>query len=361
MSQIAKGIKHSEHENIAINGGFDLWQRGLDTGNITVSNIMADRFTTLYGNMGAIPYRTLRSTGADVPTLDDLVGYSNVANPYCMNIVSQGIRVPTGDDIFGFGYRMEGLDAMKLYGDYFSVSFMAKTERAGIYSLNCFSEDVNGDRKAYITEVNIPVANVWTIVHKVIPMFVEEAFLADPRTDNLRALSVELQLAVGASRQTSNLDQWQNSFFGPNFGSFGSVNQTNDFFDAPNNTFRISHFQITPGTSLKPWKRAGANFADEVAKAQRYFEKSYNIDTSLGTVTSVGREFMVSTTSFGEFDRSFGFRTTKRDTPSMQEYDESGVSGVLDFVNVGARGFGINDSGSAAGNANFHWAAECEI
>ena len=113
---------------------------------------------------------------------------------------------------------------------------------------------------------------------------------------------------------------------------------------------------------------------------QRYFEKSYDISTALGTATASGSTISSGTVgglSTGYIEGSTVFKVTKRATPTITAWDPSGNSGkctrtysgnsssanqALGTGNLGMTGFSYNSSGTANANVMiFQWTAEAEL
>jgi hypothetical protein len=118
----------------------------------------------------------------------------------------------------------------------------------------------------------------------------------------------------------------------------------------------------------------------ELARCQRYYEKSYALTTNPGTATAVGIKYSGgsaggSTTTF--LVDGLSYKVTKRTTPAITVYDGSGNSGK-----VGREVFGVSTvtnntaivaeigqnnafvyspSGVSAGGISYHWVADTEI
>lgn len=118
---------------------------------------------------------------------------------------------------------------------------------------------------------------------------------------------------------------------------------------------------------------AGGNAAGEIALAQRYFEKSYNLDSALGLVTDVGANGTLGASSAGTAAAPTSyFQCKKRTTPSIIVYNpNSGATGsgydgaaspafTPDFI--GQNSWSANITGITANNRlRWHWAADAEL
>jgi hypothetical protein len=116
----------------------------------------------------------------------------------------------------------------------------------------------------------------------------------------------------------------------------------------------------------------------ELARCQRYYEKSYNVDVVPGTNTSVGQvAFGGSTQASGFMCIPVSFKVTKRSapvvafwavtTPGSWVYSRSGGSGFLAMstISIGQSGFGASSAitGAAWVSAVIEgqWAADAEL
>jgi hypothetical protein len=69
----------------------------------------------------------------------------------------------------------------------------------------------------------------------------------------------------------------------------------------------IVRMMVTDVSYPVDFDTAGSSYADELRLCQRYYEKSYNLDTVPGTITPVGR-FLVATEGDGLSNHYFSFR-----------------------------------------------------
>jgi hypothetical protein len=140
-------------------------------------------------------------------------------------------------------------------------------------------------------------------------------------------------------------------------------------------SFDIASVQLEPGTVATPFEQRP--IGTELALCQRYFEKSYPINNSLGAVTGVGRWESVSFdgTNFYDFGR-LKFTTRKRATPTMSLWSTDGTGGAFFNLSTSAnegnsRASNISDTGVHLDCSNAamttdnafgtHWAASAEL
>lgn len=141
-------------------------------------------------------------------------------------------------------------------------------------------------------------------------------------------------------------------------------------------------------TTAIPFKLSGGSLAGEVDLCQRYFEKSYDIDTPPGTITSNGEERTLGANAASGFLYTPGVRYKTRKqpfAPSYQNwftYDPTTGHGGPGFGNAcynyhgpvadfgfdsanqgGETGFNIDvDTAPVLGDVlKFHWTSDCDI
>jgi len=102
-------------------------------------------------------------------------------------------------------------------------------------------------------------------------------------------------------------------------------------------TFDITGVQLELGDTATPFEHR--SFADELARCQRYYEKSYNYGTAVGTSTYLGAITMGggttgSTTSFSPL-LCPQYKVRKRTAPTVTVYDPAGTSGKVQRWQLG--------------------------
>ena len=140
---------------------------------------------------------------------------------------------------------------------------------------------------------------------------------------------------------------------------------------------RVAQVMVNRGPAIAPFQRAGESIGAELALCQRYYEKTYRLDTVPGSASTPGaagarhlvganRLYMLNTT----------YKVTKRTTPSVSLWDVGGVSGQYkeynsagtlthsSFVDKSVNEVGSYSnvtSGPGTGHYLFHWVAEAEL
>lgn len=147
------------------------------------------------------------------------------------------------------------------------------------------------------------------------------------------------------------------------------------------NLFVTTDAWLVPDTLSAPFTPRPA--ADELQICQRYFEKSYNVDTALGNVNN---NIGISSTNTQAAEASNTlllntvFSARKRTTPTMVLYDYAGNTGKITelstnftvvtsnvaasvgAIHAGERSFGVaHDPGGNIGGIMHHWTADAEL
>jgi hypothetical protein len=154
------------------------------------------------------------------------------------------------------------------------------------------------------------------------------------------------------------------------YGVSGAVN----LIGTLNATMYLSDVQLEVGELATDFERLPV---DEVLRrCQRYYEKSYDLETVPGTATTVGIWQGASFSGGDPGAMSIFFLTRKRTTPQISAWDDAGNSGkfgnrysgtwhsnIGDFstVSIGTHGF-VGESGStSSGNIAIQWTADAEL
>lgn len=139
----------------------------------------------------------------------------------------------------------------------------------------------------------------------------------------------------------------------------------NDYFD-------ITGVQLEEGAVATPFERELYN--QTLAKCQRYYEKSYNVDVAPGTASgAVFAEFYV-TAGLGSYQMPGAYyRVTKRATPTVTVYSSTtGAAGYV-YAVLAAADKAVNQEGnnanlfniyptlSASDLVRFQWTATAEL
>ena len=294
----------SATNNIILGGAFSVnpFQEGIsfsDT-DIGLARYVADGWIIEIAVGGIMRASTLRDSSLPVP-----IALSNIFSQDSMQITS-AIAQPVlqVNDRCVFIQPIEGYYFQEIAQRDFAMSFYVRSSLPGIYCVAFVSSD---QTQSFIKEYTINGANVWE--KKVINV---PPSPSTPSWGNYReeaAISCTFTLAAGANSQNTQ-GSW---ISGGNF--VATLNQVN-FFENVGNTFNVDLIQVEP---VKDTPFQLRSQQEEIAFAQRYFEKSYNIGVIPGTITLVGRH--ISIIAVANQSSHEGFQSTfavkKRITPAV--------------------------------------------
>jgi hypothetical protein len=103
-----------------------------------------------------------------------------------------------------------------------------------------------------------------------------------------------------------------------------------------NDTLSMTECQLIQGSSTQSWLPLPR--AIELAACQRYYEKSWAVDTAPGTTWSAGLdqpEIMCGNSGNQYLGGTVPFHTTKRVSPTVKSYDSGGTSGKCSSLTYG--------------------------
>lgn len=351
------GILLNKSKNYIINGAMDFFQRGISFATAVSGQYVADRIN--YSKLGTMVQTVSRDT--DVPTL----AQSGFPFSYSvrMNLTTSQASLTTNQHN-QLLQRIEGQFASSLYGKTITISFWVKATLVGVYPVAFRSG--NGLR-SYVSTYTINTTNTWekktiTLTHDNIGTWAYDTGVG---------LDVMFTLAAGPSFVTSSLNSWVD-------GNFISHTSCVNGVQAGATDFRITGVQLEEGVSASNFERAGGNIANELQLCQRYFEKSYNVDVPLGSVTVEGVLGSVSNSAIASpaYVVSLHFITRKRVVPIINYYnsstggigswrDNGGVDvGVGTYVSsLGTRGVSVAPTAASTNGRVFvgHFAADAEL
>lgn len=350
-----------ELKNYIINGAFDFWQeKGSTTTTVntaaTFASYISDMFLGISFGPTSKNFSYVRST--DVPTN----AQSGFTAPYSM-LRTTLTAFPTyaaADYIDAFQYRMEGLDYAKIHGKLITIGFWMKASVTGAYSISITNAT---ESRSYVTTVNQNISNAWE--YKSVKVQLET-----PDTGysfgNLTGITIRIGSVTGTTNSTSTLNAWQSGAY---YASTTSVNHPGTI----NSTVQITQVSLTEGSQgygATGFQRAGKTIAQELAMCQRYYEKSWDLDSIPGTPVTLGLEAFVAATAFNR--STVVFRVTKRVDPSVRIYGKSGTPDVAERdsgTTVGSysfstwqQGFTAQSNGhTTAGEYTYNWYADARL
>ena len=299
ISSVKKAILRSDYpatfsgHNTIINGDFNIWQRNISFSAVANQKYTADRW--LYGKSGAMVHTISQST--DVPT----VAQAGRKFKYSLKIDCTTAAVSIGaSDYCSIQQRISGYDFLPLAQKTTTASFWVKSSKVGTYGVSLKN---SGNDRSFVSTINVYTADTWE--RKTV------TFLASPSAgtwDYTNGIGVTFHInLVGGSTYQTTAGSWQNGDFAT------TANQVNAC-DSTSNDFYLCGVQFEAGPVATPFENR--TIQEELALCQRYFEKSYELETPIETTTGPGEVLYSNQGSQANYV-SVGFKTAKRATPTI--------------------------------------------
>lgn len=308
------------NRNLIINGAMTVAQRGTSGTVTTAGNYPSvDRWSCNDGGIGGFTV----SQSTDAPT-----GFANSAKWACTSTGS------ATNDVF-HEQKLEGQDLQLLeYGTAsaksFTVSFWVKSNKTGEYSLWIENNDAN----RYFTTpgYTINAANTWEFKTITVPGDTGGSGFTN---DNGVSLKIRWHLVLRTSFQGTPSGAWSTS------ASLRGQGSHVNFADSTSNEWYITGVQVEVGSVATPFEHR--SYGDELARCQRYYEKSYDQGTVPGTSTSTGLCSVNATNvTNGYRYYSVEFAVEKRGTPTVTTYAQDGA--ITEATNAAGANLGANSA-----------------
>jgi hypothetical protein len=311
MSQI-RGIsfpKESNTKNHIINGNFDFWQRNTSFTGAASNSYSADRHSLNLSIVGGTVNVT-RDTSVPNEKSNFSIKYTH-ATATATTVTEYSNR-----------YKIERQDSRRIFSNQVvTLSFWYMSNKTGDHGVrldNGVGTGVTGQTNTSLT-FNIPVANTWTYITKTVTMNIT-SFGSD--AENSLSGFVEIGFKVsGAGFSTVNVADY----------------------------FQISQVMLNEGPVAAPFALFTESTESEIAACQRYYEKTYDLDTAVGSSGVTIGVLIFPTSSVangGTYIPAIRFAVQKRAIPSVTI---RGFSGGTSVVSNG----GGTDLAANSGSANF--------
>jgi hypothetical protein len=279
-----------------------------------------------------------RNSGASItPTdgqysVDRWRGYQNVASKFSMQqnaasvtppqgfinylgATSLSAYSPTGSQYFFLSQAIEGLNVADLgwgtaNAKTVTLSFWVRSSLTGQFGAVIYN---NGYTRSYPILYTITSANTWEQISITVAGDTSGTWL----TTNGIGIGVNFCLGAGSTVSATS-GAWTSTSF-----IFGVTGQT-QVVGTSGATFYITGVQLEVGSQATSFEYV--DYTTQLAMCQRYYERTYDIGTATGAITTAG-----SITTFpARFATYFPitFKVTKRATPTITGYSpSSGASG----------------------------------
>jgi hypothetical protein len=311
--------------NIIINGDMSIAQRGASQASITSSNYYTiDRIRTAINNGGT--WTQSRST--EVPT------GQGFATSLKMDCTTADTSLSSGD----FLHVQIPIEAQMLqylkYGtssaETLTLSFWVRSNKTGTYCI-CLQKSDN-TRYDFVAEYSISSADTWE--KKTITIAPDSNIqAAGGAIDNDSGEGMKLKFTLLSSGRTGTNNTWNSST-----PADCTSNQVN-LADSTSNEWYLTGVQLEVGTSASDFEFLPKDV--NTTRCQRYYQKSYDLDTAPGTATDSGVGWNGSSAdSAGNAAFLPPFKTTMRGAPTVTGYARDGTSGQGSYFRNGASGNG---------------------
>jgi hypothetical protein len=331
-------------QNLIINGNFDFWQRGTSLSAGTGADFLADRWNSLSITSTMAPSRQSFT-----------IGQTNVPNNPTYFHRSVVVSSAGAGNIAIVRHKLE--DVTYFSGKTVTLSFWAKADATKFLSVE-FGQNfgTGGSPSASVFVIGVQKYTLTTSWQKF-------------------TRTVVVPSVTGKTLGTNNNNFFEIIFW---FDAGSSFNSRTNSLGHQSGTFDIAQVKLEEGSFATDFVLAGGNLAGELVACQRYYEKSYNINTAPGTNTIVGMSCNMISANFanGSFMRfPFFSMVRKRARPTFNTYSQNGVLGNVNIqsINRSATLFDISEKGfvafqntsgvtwSSGESIDFHWTADAEI
>jgi len=198
-----------------------------------------------------------------------------------------------------------------------TFSFWAACTVAGTYAVSLRNGAAN---RSYVSPFTITTANTWQLFTVTIPGDTAGTWAL---SGNAGAMSVVITLMSGTTYQTSSPNTWLAGIF------LAATGITNTFAQTANAVFRLGPCKLEVGSTATPMLRQ--SFQQELARCQRYYEKSYPLGTAVGSVFGSGtwQTQFIAAGAANYMTCTASYKTTKRATPTVTVYSYTGAANTV--------------------------------
>ena len=321
-AKVAAGVLQPNFRNIIINGDMSLAQRGTSTASITGNGYHSiDRYTTSASSVGT--WTQSRST-----TVPSGQGFATSLKMDCTTAngsLSAGSNLIIQQKIEGqmLQYIKKGTSS----AESLTLSFWVRSNKTGTYIAELFDED---NTRQYSQSYTISSADTWE--KKTITYAGDTTGTLG--NDNAQSMRVNFWLSAGSTFTSGSLG----TSWSANSNGIRAVGQVN-LADSTSNEWYITGIQLEVGTSASDFEFLPRDV--NTTRCQRYFQKSYELDTTPGTATDTGVQWTSgSSDTAGNVSFLPSYKTTMRASPTVTGYARDGTSGQGYFNRSGTAGNG---------------------
>ena len=290
------------------------------------------------------------------------VGFTNY-----LGVTSSSAYSIGSTDLFFLNQAVEGFNTADLAwgtanAKTVALSFWVRSSLAGTFGGALLN---NAADRSYPFSYSIPTANTWTQISVTIAGDTTGTWL----TTNGLGIRVAFGFGVG-STYSATAGSWA-------AGQYWSATGATSVVATSGATFYITGVQLEPSTVATPFERR--SFGQELALCQRYYEKSYDLATAPGAVTTNGQVISTINLTSGTTDLQNAlafFNVRKRATPTVAVYspasgnaartrDDIGGSDITSIIVSGSESnlrvttYPLTSRGNQT--VSFQWTASAEL
>ena len=305
----------TSYRNKVINGAMTISQRGTSFSVNASPAYTLDRFKVANGS----------SWDFDTTTTQETAGPDGFRKS--LKITPDATDTPTGGENGVIDYFIEGQDCQDFKfgtsGAYdITVSFYAKTasqNNGHQYTIQAWHK--NSGNTQYDVNKAFTVTSSWQRFTVTFPGNTSQNILFD----NNWGVRLTWVLSAGPDDVGAERSTWATG------GLYKAVTGQSNFMDNTSNEFHLTGVQLEVGSSATPFQHL--SFADELARCQRYFCKTYNATIAPGTdggSTAAAKQGTIFTyrqrdNNYTAF--SFSHPVEMRAVPTLTTYSHDGTAG----------------------------------
>jgi len=207
-----------------------------------------------------------------------------------------------------------------------TVSFWAQCSIASTYYLALYN---TGATRSYLAPFTIATANTWQLITVTIP-----GDTAGTWTTQGNGVGLKIGWTVGSGTTYQGAP---NAWTSANL--IGGTGMSNAFVTTASAIFELGPCKLEVGSTATPMLRQ--SFQQELARCQRYYEKSYDPGVAIGTAKTAGSGSVVwvggpnaTGTTTGVALTTY-FKSTKRAAPTFSYYSNAGAANGFTFTAAG--------------------------
>ena len=309
-------LTNRTNKNLIINGAFQVAQRG--TSSTSTGHQTVDRFECSFGGTDEAPTQAQADVASG--TTPYTLGFRK-----CYKITNGNQTSGAGAaDFLGIEYYVEAQDMANSGWNYTSsssnvtLSFYIKSSVA--QSFKGFVRTRDGTEQRYPFDTGSLSADTWTKITKTI------SGNSNLQFDNNNDKGLQIVLAAFWGTDYTDNSVTENAWSAYS-ASTRMKDNTSTWYTTNDATLEVTGFQLEVSDHATDFEHR--SFAQELKLCSRYYQKSYNYSTALGTATNSGAitNTAYAASAFAGF--SVQFETRMRADPTVTIYGTSGTSGKM--------------------------------